>query len=81
VDTVPLSVTQDQYDQIKSSEAVVVGKYRGLSGPFSRLSFIGSVVESEEFVATPSLFIIPTGLEYLGHEVVLTTDLIPPEGQ
>jgi hypothetical protein len=79
-ETIPLSITQEQYDRIKAAEAVVVGKYSGSGGAFSKLAFIGSEQECEEFIETPSLFLIPQGLEYLGHEVVLREDLIPPEG-
>jgi hypothetical protein len=80
MDVVPLSITQDQYERIKVSKAVVVGKYQGEGGMFSRLEFIGELTECEEVVETPSLFIIPNGVEYLGHDVILTSDLIPPEG-
>ncbi len=77
-DVLPLSVSQEQYDRIRQADAVVVNKYSGSGGMFTRLARIGTVAECEDYIATPSLLIIPSGLEYLGSEVVLAGDLLPP---
>lgn len=75
----PLAVDQDQYERIKSSEAVAVSMYRGNSGLFSKLGHVGTVDECESYVKIPALFIVPSNVEYLGSEVVLTKDLLPPD--
>ena len=76
----PLSITPEQFEQIKQAEAVAVSNYNSASGRFSKLAKIGTVEECEDWLAAPSLFIVFDGTEYLGSEVVRTSDLLPPEG-
>ena len=75
----PLSVTQEQYDRIRQAEVVVVAEFTGPQGRYTKLAFIGSVEECEDFVSTPRLIVVTTGVECDGYVVVPVSELLPPE--
>ena len=79
MDTLPLSISDEEYERIKAAEAVVITTYSGPDGRFTRLRFIGSREEAEVIASTQQLVIVPTGITCEGCEVVNTSELIPPE--
>lgn len=76
-----LCVTHDEYRKIQAAQAVVVNKYRSNYGLYSHLAFIGTKDECDAVVETPAILIVVSGVEYLGSEVVLTKNLLPPDPQ
>jgi hypothetical protein len=79
METAQLSITTEQYERIQTAEAVAVSLYRNSGLLFSKVARIGTISECEDYVNTPALLIIYQGVEYIGSEVVLTKDLIPPK--
>lgn len=73
----PLQMSQQQFDNIKQCEAVVVREYERADGSrFANAVAWGDADEMRDQAETPRIFIVPEGLSVVGHRVVLVSELL-----
>jgi hypothetical protein len=74
----PLSITQQQYDEIAKCEAVVVREWERDDGTrFGEIIDWGDNSEMRDIADTPQILIVPLGIKSVGKVVVPVSQLIP----
>ena len=77
----PVIVTQEDYDQFRFSEAVVVVEYERQDGSrFGQIEAWGDAEEMQDQADTPRIAIVPVGLRLICQSPVLVSDLLNPRG-
>lgn len=74
-----LAITPEQFEQIKQAEAIAVHNYESSQGRFGELAMIGAAEECQACIDTPTILLVYDTIRYLGSEVVLVSDLLPPD--
>lgn len=78
--TCPLEMTQQQLDDIRQCEAVVVREYETDGGRrFAHPVAWGDADEMRDAAETRGLFIIPVGVKIIGQQCLMVAELLGSE--
>ena len=73
----PVEITQQEFDDIKQCEAVVIREYERADGSrIGKAVAWGDADEMQDQADTPGLFVVPVGLSIVCQQMVLVSDLL-----
>lgn len=76
-ETCTLQVTQQEYDDIRKCEAVIVREYESQDGTHFAVPMAwGDLAEMEEQATAPGVAILPAGVSIVSQQVVPVADLL-----